>query len=396
MTSAKCRADVEQLLASTGLNLRQTWQRKAKNEISFAHATGRLRAKANLRLPKETLLSFADPHVELKRLHEALDHAGYPAADTLEERLELKRTTDLEMLKRVTNRNTLPVAMALPNDFHNLKWLLKNVLLYQAEQQQQNNNIANILQEQTIPTRLQANLLTAGNWDVQKLWQDVLRLINKNSNCQVLPKKLACELISILQVYYNAHEIGIVTRRIDQLYFIYLAELAKSANTKSEREYILDYLALQADAANLQTVMRALSAHMTANELVSALVPGGEVSVTDIAELYPKLLPAMNASYDFNLVFKSLTQLYQNKQSASLLQALAYWAEPGERWRFSKAADELLLRLAVRGRANTYGCDAVAGLYLENMFEVKNLQLMLALRSSDKNTQAAELLRKVD
>lgn len=395
MTSAKCRADAEQLLASTGLNLRQTWQRKAENEISFAHATGRLRAKASLRLPNDVLLSFADPQVALKRLHEALDHAAYPAADTLEERLELKKAADLVMLRNVTNRNTLPVALALPNDFHNLKWLLKNILLYQAEQQQ-GNNLANILQEQTVPARLQSNLLEGGSWPVAKLWQDILKLINKSSNTQVLPKDLAQELLQTLQVYYSKREIGIVTRRIDQLYFASLAELAKSANSKSEREFILDYLALQADSANLQTVLRALSAHMSTAELVEALVPGGEVAVTEIAAVYPKLLPSANATYDFNLVSKTLTQLYQNKQSVSLLTALAYWQDPSERWRFSKAADELILRLAVRGRANTYGCDAVAGFYLEGLMEVKNLQLMLAVRSSDKNKLAHELLRKVD
>lgn len=395
MTSAKCRADAEQLLASTGLNLRQTWQRKVENEISFAHATGRLRAKASLRLPNDVLLSFADPQVALKRLHEALDHAAYPAASTLEERLELKKAADLVMLRNVTNRNTLPVALALPNDFHNLKWLLKNILLYQAEQQQ-SSNLANILQEQTVPARLQGNLLAGGSWPVAKLWQDILKLINKSSNTQVLPKDLAQELLQALQVYYSKREIGIVTRRIDQLYFASLAELAKSANSKSEREFILDYLALQADSANLQTVLRALSAHMSTAELVEALVPGGEVAVTEIAAVYPKLLPSANAAYDFNLVSKTLTQLYQNKQSASLLTALTYWQDPSERWRFSKAADELILRLAVRGRANTYGCDAVAGFYLEGLMEVKNLQLMLAVRSSDKNKLAHELLRKVD
>lgn len=396
MTSAKCRADVEQLLASTGLNLRQTWQRKLENEISFAHATGRLRAKAGLRLPTETLLSFADPHVAPKRLHEALDHAAYPVADTLEERLELKKIADLELLKSVTNRNTLPEALALPNDFHNLKWLLKNILLYQAEQQKQNSNIANILQEQTIPARLQSNLLNAGNWPVQKLWHDVLKLVNKSSNCQVLTKELATQLLQVLQSYYTEHEIGIVTRKIDQLYFAHLAEIAKTANNHSEREFLLDYLALQADAANLQTVLRALSAHMSTDELVAALVPGGEVAVTDIVDVYPKLLPSATSAYDFNLVSKAMTKLYQNKQSASLLDALAYWPETSERWRFSKTADELLLRLAVRGRANSYGCDAVAGFYLENLFEVKNVQIMLALRSSDKSKQAGELLRKVD
>lgn len=396
MTSAKCQADVEQLLASTGLNLRKTWQRKLENEISFAHATGFLRAKAGLRLSADTLLSFADPHVALKRLHEALDHALYPVADTLEERLELKKVADLNMLKSVTNRNTLPVALALPNDFHNLKWLLKNVLLSQAEEKKQNSNIASILQEQTIPARLQANLLLAGNWPVEKLWQDILKLVNKSSNCQILGKDLAKELLQVLHVYYAEGEIGIVTRKIDQLYFANLAKIARQANSQSEREFILDYLALQADSANLQTMLRALSAHMSTSELVAALVPGGEVAVTEFVEIYPKLLPSANSSYDFNLVSKTISKLYQNKQSASLIDALAYWPEPSERWHFSKAADELLLRLAVRGRENTYGCDAVAGFYLESLLEVKNLQIMLALRSSDKSKQASELLRKVD
>ena len=90
MTSAKGVSKVEYLPTVTSANVRKTWERKSENEISFAHATGRLRALANVRLSRENLLLFADKKVPSKRLHELLDHAAYPPANTLEERLETK------------------------------------------------------------------------------------------------------------------------------------------------------------------------------------------------------------------------------------------------------------------------------------------------------------------
>lgn len=399
MTSAKGVSKVEYLPTVTSANVRKTWERKSENEISFAHATGRLRALANVRLSRENLLLFADKKVPSKRLHELLDHAAYPSANTLEERLDLKQQQDMTLLRYVCNRNTLPQVMALTADFHNLKWLLKNLLLCQAEQNKNSDNSpAAILQEQTVPARLADNLLNYGNYKVAGLWHDLLKLVNKSSNCRELSPYIAAELLHALQSYYVNQDIGSVAAAIDRLYYNSVYSLAMQAESESERTFELDYLALQADKVNMQAFLRALQIKLPLDYVEKSLVNGGEVTVQTLLQIYEKLsVNAKTGDLDMTAVMKALRPVYSKTQSAELLETISTWNDAETRFKFSKKADELLLRLAIKGRQNTYGCDAVAGQYLENCLEIKNIHLMLALRTGEHSgDKCLELLRKAD
>lgn len=396
MTGMNSLLTAEKLLAATGSNKRPGWLRKAKNDVRFAHATGRLRSLAAAYMSEETLLRFSDNATSIQQLHEFLDQANYPAAATLEARVELGARMNLLMLKATAVRTLLPAAFALESNFHNLKWLIKNLLLHKEAGHAENESLS----ADGIPKHIADNLMTSGDWQTDKLWADCLQLLNNNAGCRVIPKQVAAGLLQALQDYYRHRDIGAVTRRLDQLYFISLYNMALSEQATSEKDLLLDYVALLADSANLQTCLRAWQVNLQQNTLLSALVPGGEVAVTDLVQAYKKIVgttPGDNGNLDLDLFHKTFYPLYHNTMTESLLVAVKEWNTPKGRTLFTRKADELLLRLALKGRCNTYGCEAVAGLFLERQIEIKNLRIMLALRTIGKSfEERLEMLRKGD
>lgn len=394
MVGTNSTLTAEKLLATTGENVRRSWLRKAENDVRFAHATGRLRSLAVANMTAETLLRFSDNTTSVQQLHEFLDQANYPAASTLEERIEKGAAKNLFLLRETAVRTSLPEIFALDSNFHNLKWLLKNLLLYKDNKPE--GNLAN----DGIPTQFTANLMQSATWPLEKLWQDCLRLFNNSSNCQVIPQSVALEIAKALQAYFQHQDIGAVTKRLDQLYFITLHDMACAEGAKSEREFVLDYLALQADAANLQSCLRAWQAKLQPASLLTALVPGGEVKVTDLFQVYKKLLTvevAGEGALDLDFFTKLFYPLYRGTMSESLLPVVSAWNSAEGRTEFTRRADELILRLALKGRCNTYGCEAVAGLFLEKQIEIKNLRIMLALRTVGKSfEERLAMLRKGD
>lgn len=107
----------------------RTWRREAKDDQSYGFATGRLRVLEQFMLTHEDLVLFSDRTTDLHVLHDILDNAEYPAADKLDLRFSLEeRKVDHEIIE-VAPASQLPRVLLLEKDYHNAKWILKQVLL---------------------------------------------------------------------------------------------------------------------------------------------------------------------------------------------------------------------------------------------------------------------------
>ncbi|HEY5466790.1 MAG TPA: V-type ATPase subunit [Clostridia bacterium] len=162
----------------------------------------------------------------------------------------------------------------------------------------------------------------------------------------------------------------------------YAAESARIADVLGNA-WFARYVAMRADLANLGMLLRSRRAGFTREFLHESLLPGGVVA--------PAAIEAMAGLPD-----DALTEAWRNTPYAALVAATASdYARTGGAGRFSKAADDLLMRHVREARRVSFGPEVAVAYVFAVQTEVRNARIILSfLRNQIDPAGARELLRE--
>lgn len=441
----------------------RSWRRIPSNDALFAHATGRIRVLETKLLKQEELTLFSDRMTNPGVLNDILDRADFPLGQTLDERFSLEeKKTDRE-LKEMAGRSQLPKILLLEKDYHNAKWMLKQLLLAaqsdsgaplperadqdggETEEQafglnrdQQTDpvlerealtaleedssseaasltglntksfNTEQILEaadaqagraeEGLFSEELRAKLLD-GMIPHELLWQDILRLLRGAYLANACDPYLMAGVMRTVKAYLVWRDLSLVDIILDKSYYEELMILAAESKSKSEREFVSDFVSLKADAANFQMLLRAAAAKAGRAYLRQLLLPGGSVKRDDFVALYSTASAVLNREEGAPVPESAAAEL-QALLKGSLAESLAHhvlaYRSVPEIRALGRDTDNLLMDLARKGLRSSYSAESVAGYWLAKQTEVKNLRIMYACRDVDLSyEETLPLLRKL-
>ncbi len=433
----------------------RSWHRQVTQDQRFGHATGRLRVLEGLLLHHDELTLFSDRTTDLAVLGDILDRAAYPQAETLDERYAREEERIDALIKEVAAQSVLPQVLLLEKDYHNVKWMLKSLLLQarhevkaqgakigqeaastqggfgeeeiashparyeimaalnQAQaytgkdrsldtKQFQTEDILDALgvqqNEGPYPDQVASRLLK-GYHPADRLWDELITVLRGGYIASPCDPMLIEGVLRALRAYLAFQDLSLIDIVLDRAYYEELAKWADASQCGSEREIILDFLALKADATNLQSLIRVVRAGLGPVYLSQVLVPGGDVSPERIvAEAYEPVSRLQEALAQQGEGSKSdlsiVESLYQHSLAASLVPYVARSKAVDEIRDFGRDRDNLLMRLADKGRLTGCTAEVVFGYWMAKQMELRNIRIMTASRSVDISFDATmRLLR---
>ena len=266
----------------------------------------------------------------------------------LERSLAAERERTFAPIREISpNREILPV-FSIKYDYHNAKTLIKSAAVNQSAE----------------------HLLTdAGRIPAKAISQAVIQ--NELSS---LPPVLASAIAQARDVLAHTGDAQTADFILDRAFFQEMRECA----LKSESKFLIDYVALLTDTANLRCAVRALRRGKGVDFMRSALLEGGSISVE-------KLLSEISAGGDVTSLFSSTALEAAAHAGASAISGKSGFTE------FERLCDDALISYMQSARYASFG-DAPLIAYLaakEN--EITLIRIVLAAKF---NNLPAEEIRE--
>ena len=358
---------------------KRVWDRSIKANSDFGYATGRIRVREGQLLSRDALLRLASAGTEQAEWNQILNQASYPPAASIRERLHAMLESNDAFLLEVADQTALPRVLLLEYDYHHLKVMLKTWLLslrqVADEQAEQANLQALLLSQQTL---FRAHAPT----EPERLARWLAARLAKLEPSVSIAEDLATRVNQVLEELPTDAEVAAVDRRLDRAYYGHLEALARTDEAKPFRDLLLDYLAIQADSANLQSFYRLRKVRAQPQDLKREWVPGGQLKLASLEA-------------NFHATEQAIAELLRSSGSliAGLARDLGY--QRSEDWtQFSRERDNLLLRLASGSSQTPYGPEIPFGFWLGRVMEVRNLRIILAgLERGLESDEIAQYLR---
>ena len=375
-------------------NRRPGWRRVRQPDTVYAHATGRLRVIESWNLDWQDYVNFASPQSSTTQRHQILTAAGYPEAQSLEARAIAARRRIDHLLCELTGDGPLARGLLLDRSYHNLKLFTKSLVMDELSGQGDiSPETLDAAEAQAASARARDTGLVGLPADAQELvmydrlvkpaqlWDLVLRQ-HARPEAQVTSRHLPAWLVEDcwrLLTAYNEHpDLVTIDQMGDRLYFARLWQLAEASETGSASEFLLDYLAILADTANLQMLARTRLAGSGQGFLRRVVVVGGEIPAATVARFY-------------EADDEQLRNAWRHTMMPWLVEhALNYDSREGI-WSFGQAADGALARLSDIGRHASFGPDAVGAFWLDRTMEIRALRVLIS--GLEQGYSGEELLR---
>lgn len=444
------------------------WVRESKNDPMFAYATGRIRVLENNLLKHEELTLFSDRMTNLAILNDILDKAHYPLAKTLDGRFVLEeRQTDAE-LKEMAGRTILPRILLLEKDYHNAKWMLKQLMLAASAEQGSGqsqpvsdlNHVDSADKDESVAENHEFSTIISGDEKVQRealdainkyftysedgvetldtrtfntenilqgaskysskdggqfteelssklipafipheqLWKDILAVMSGSFIATPCDRYLISAIVRTAKAYLAWRDLSLVDIVLDKAYYEELFILANDKDTGSEKDFILDFCALKADAINFQTLLRTAKFATGRTYLRQVLLPCGNVDIKDIVSLYESAKLILNRSEREsipNSEYQRVQAVFANSMASPLVKHILKYSSVDEIRELGRDIDNLIMDLAKKGLRSSYAAETVAGYWFAKQMEVKNIRIMYACRNIDLSYEdTVKLLRK--
>lgn len=349
------------------------WRHKPELDNRFASATGRVRVLEERMLTSEDFRHLADPRLSFVQRREILSKAGYSGEDSTEA-LVLAARDELDDTLYVLSRGTkLADFLLLDLDYHNAKAIVRFLLLEQREIRHTANMKAaggeSRLKEgqDNIPENLKPLIRKKAPTSPELVFEVLVDLM-RESGAAVAPSSMRPLFFKHLTLIAEAagagKELASTDLTADRLCFEEMLAMAAEASQHKMKGFLLNYISVLADAANLETLLRVRRSYGTRAFLEEALVPGGLVPEAEISGLYGKEHAA-------------ISQAFKKSWLAAEMDPVPSYVTREEIRAFGYKRDLLLLRTAAIGKKATAGGEAILGYWLGKRLEMKNIRLIL-------------------
>lgn len=373
-------------------NANTVWTREPVLRPNYGAATGRIRVLEDRMLRTEDYRRLASGISYAERA-DLLERAGYSGDGTLDQRLIAGRDQNDLLLKELTHDNVLATFLLLELDYHNLKAILRYLILLHLEREEAGAHELSPQEEgasaeqKTIPQALQRLIRFTAPTDPETLYATLLRLMRDVDPADHTEKPEASANLAlhsglepeipegvrplfyehmqqVVRIAATSVELSDSDLLADQLCFREMEALATSREASEARSFLLDYVSILADSANLEILFRIQRGGESRAFLQQALVPGGKVSPDEVLALYDKDLEAIR-------------KVYQKTLLSDVVEVLPAYQSKEDIRNYGKAKDYVLLRLAMFGKRQTAGAEAIVGYWLGKKLEIKNLRIIL-------------------
>ncbi len=403
-------------------NANTVWTREPVLRPNYGAATGRIRVLEDRMLRTEDYRRLASG-VSYTERADLLERAGYGGDGTLDQRLIAGRDQNDLLLKELTHDNILATFLLLELDYHNLKAILRYLTLLHLEREEASahqhspSEEGTSAEQKTIPQALQRLIRSTAPTDPETLYVTLLRLMREEDPADHAGKPVTSEnrtekpetsenraekpeystnriekpeasanhaphsglepeipegirplfyehMRQVVRIAATSVELSDSDLLADQLCFREMEALASSREASEARAFLVDYVSILADSANLEILFRIQRGGESRAFLQQALVPGGKVSPDEVLALYDKDLEAIR-------------KVYQKTLLSDVVEVLPAYQSKEDIRNYGKAKDYVLLRLAMLGKRQTAGTEAIVGYWLGKKLEIKNLRIIL-------------------
>ncbi len=354
--------------------------KKMCQDDDYAYATGRLAVFEERLLSYAKLEDLARPDSPIEQLEAAMSEAGYPAAESLADRVKQGAAANDALLKEITNNGPLAKALLLQNDMHNLKVML-NHLKEEGSRERIPGTGDEAAKVEGIPSAISDLLFTEAILSVEELWFSLQKFMANPASLAGNGDYLLGYVQEEIKHWATDYRPAATDMRIDQAWFRELGKQAQEAEKLALADYLGMYRELLADLYNLQSAARLLRLRGAVNGLQDAFVSGGKVSWD---EAHSAILKGVSG----------LSNVYRNTAAEALLEHLPAYVKGKEIYEFGRRLTELRLDFAKFGLQAGNGIPQVAGYWLARRLEAQNLRIILAGKSNrSEEKQIPSLLR---
>ena len=288
----------------------------------------------------DRMLEARTPEDAVKVLSECgYGETAHLTLDGVEALLSARRTAALADLEGSLPDPRLLDVFKVSNDYHNLKVLLKAEAL--------EKNFDRLLVETgRVPSRTMKEAVSGAS--------------------VTLPKPLAAALEEGRRVLAETGDPQRLDMALDRAYFADMAGLARETGSR----YLMGYVELQVDGANLRCLVRALRMKKTAGFLKGVLFPGGTVGSQGILAV-----AAANGA--------GLAELYAPTRLKEAAELGAAAVKGGQLTAFERACDNALTAYLAGAKSVPFGDAPVIGYLAALEGELTNLRILLSGRLAD-------------
>ncbi len=339
------------------------WRRPRVSDQAYAHATGRLRVIDARRMGPQDFANFASEQGTTGQRHQILTAAGYPEAPRLEARVLAGRRQIDQLLRELTHDGVLARGLLLERDYHNLKVFMK--ALTDPANPGADSTATGL---EALPRDLAELVMHDAPTTPARLYDHVVRQQGRPADLVLspdIPEALARDVRQLLAIWRRHPDPMTIDQTGDRLYFVAFARLVEDPGTGTAAGFLGDYLAIRADAANLQMLARTRAAASGAASLRRVAVMGGTVGPEALAKLYD--------ADDEDVIVA-----YRGSLAPGLARRALHYDNRNAIWSFGQAVDQALDLLAASGRHASFGPDAVGSFWLDRTLEITSLRVLIA------------------
>jgi V/A-type H+-transporting ATPase subunit C len=364
----------------------------------YAYATARIRAMENGLVNASRLSRYFEARSE-EEIARLLVEDGYPAASDPESSLQLGLEAAYEEMRELSPDQSLIDTLLLSRDIHNLKVMLKSLAVYwprrKPEQISRDAVAAGYSETPVIEQKDNRDESVSVLWpeihtpvtlqQLQPLLQqpstippEVMFTALRSQKTAELPPELVAAAAEASGRYLQNYDVSEIDIYLDQTQAI----MFSAAAAKVENDFFRDYVSLRSDLANAGMLLRTRFLHSGVDYLARVLLPGGQIPVARLLELY-------EAPVEDIIAALSTTRL------AGLAETVEHFAQGGEAIaRFSQAQDEVLIRFVQNAKRILRGPEAIIGYLIAREMEIRTIRIIITcLRNDIPIEKARELAR---
>ena len=314
----------------------------------YAYAVGRIRAMENRLFGKslvERLIDASTPSACLPILTDAgyppFEGAGVPAVRAYVNRLEAYEENVIAELKSFAPEPELFNLFSLKTDYFNAKLIIKSL--------NNHDSMFRLSEYGTISSKEIKRAFMDGNYD----------------SLPANMKKAAKEAIELLATTSKAQLAELI---LDKAYFEDCYELCNKAGRRETRKFLKGFVRMQADLANITTMLRIRQRALTDNADISIMQMAyvtGDIS----QEVFIKALREDNQ--------KIVTIFAKTPYGRLVSEGTEKCDVTGSLSHFEKLCDDFIMLYLTEAGKNPFGIEALFAYAVGRMREIANIRLVL-------------------
>lgn len=361
-------------------------------DLDFQSVIGELRILEEMFISRQDIERLADSQTSFHERSDIITKAGYVVRTSLEDAVLAKRDqVDLE-LKKYAGETLLADFLLLDLDYHNVKAILRYLILELHQLRDDTQGLANLEQllydkQDVLPSALAEMIRFTAPTDPIVLFQVILQLVlHKEKDVTILSdayeiRDLFCEHVKkIVEKSSKGTNLAETDWLADQLCFEEMFQLSKDKSLDTMRPMLRDYIVMQAEHANFESYLRFALANRSYSTFPLVFVPHGVTSLESFESVF-------SAKEQIEELFKAspISEVYESFPKYDDKVSIA---------RFGYHKDMFYNKIIRQGKYENHHAIALISYWLAKRMEQKNLRIIFQAvgRGTDK-ASILELIR---